>query len=252
MTVYDLRGGEKTAEVMERLNEKFKDGGVVFKSCIITSVWLHEDLAHYLEQTTEMELKKERIERQNEYEMLQIRQESEMQVEEIKRKTEQVLVTEAGRKKRSELEFEQNSVKTEEAGRVAMIEAETTTEVDALEVNAKKVRIKNESETQRVTAIAKADADAIAMRIHAETAAVVEKIKAECQEADMVADANVVKFEATAEKEASHYLVAQRKHELETREKGVLKQMAQTGTFNLVGDSGDKILQAMMSGAMKK
>merc|ERR1712007_121552 len=51
-----------------------------------------------------------------------------------------------------------------------------------------------------------------------------------------------------AEAEASKHLQHKRRHELEMREKDVLMRLALKGKFNLIGEPGDKIVNAVMTG----
>lgn len=246
-TVYSLRG-DRADFMLEMLNDKFKNAGIKFTDVKVTTVWLPDELADSLENTTRYAKSKEKLERENEYEMLQIRQSSDMAIEEIKRKSEQVLVSEAGRKKRAELEFEQRSVKAEEDGRINMIEAETQVEVQKMAVLTQLSRTKTELETYRVTELAKADAQAAATKIKAEMDFEAATIEAGWQQEKMICDAEATKHEADAEALASKCLVAQRKHELSTREKTILAGLAAKGDFNLTGSAGDTIVGAMMSG----
>lgn len=250
-SVYSLRGDR--AEIMLKLlNDKFNHAGVHFSDVKITAVWLPDLLAGYLEKSTKLQKAMDRTKRQTEYEMLQISMESEMQIEEIRRRQEQVLVTEAGRKRRAELEFEQRSVKAEEDGRVAIIKAEGKVDVMKLTTNTELNRTKLKMETQRTSDIATAEANANVKKIAADLAEEEEVIKATVQMEQMVFDAEVTKYEADAESEASRHLAAKRSHELALREKGILGRLAEQGKFNLIGTPGDRMISAMMAGSFQR
>lgn len=246
-TVYTLRGDR--ADLMLRLlNEKFQESGVHFSDVKIIAVWLPDELANCLEQTTQMEKAMEKLRRQTEFEVLEIKQESEMQVEEIKRKAEQVLVTENGRKRRAELQFQQKKVRADEEAGVATLEAEEKGEVALKRSQAKLNRTKTSLETARVDETSRTEAAANARRIRADTIAEEKEIEAQWMEEQMVCDAEATKFEADAEKEASKSLVAKRQHELELREKRILGKLAAGGHFKLIGTPGDQLVSAMMTG----
>lgn len=249
-TVYGLRG-DKADILLKSLNEKFEVAGVTFSGVKITSIWLPDSLAKYLEVSTKMAKAMEKLERQNEYERMEIVQESEMAIEEINRKKEQVIVAESGRKKRAELEFEQRSVKAEEDGRVALIEAEAKGERMVLTSQTQLNRTKTQLETWRVTELAKAEAEANRVRVQAELAEEQAIIQGNWQEEKMLCEAQATKYEAAAEAEASRCLVAKRRHQLDLREKAILTKLAEQGNFNLVGSSGDKMVAAMMKGSFK-
>mmetsp|Transcript_70301 Transcript_70301/g.128751 ORF Transcript_70301/g.128751 Transcript_70301/m.128751 type:complete len:436 (-) Transcript_70301:126-1433(-) len=246
-TVYSLRG-DRADELLKTLNGKFNAMGVNFSDVKITAVWLPDSLAGYLEKTTKLLKMMDKDTRQNEFEKLNISMESDMDIENIKRKQEQVLVTEAGRKRRAELEFEQRSVKAEEDGRVAMVSAEGRVEVMKVQTNTELNRTKMKMETVRTTEYAQAQASANTKKIQADLEQEEEEIKANWQMEKMVCEAEVTKFEAGAEAEASLHLAAKRKHEMDLREKGILAGLAERGRFNLIGTPGDRIISAMMSG----
>jgi len=247
-TVYGLRG-DKAGILLQALNEKFEVGGVSFSDVKITSIWLPDSLAQYLEVSTKMAKAMEKLDRQNEFERMEIQQESEMAIEEINRKKEQVIVAESGRKKRAELEFEQRSVKAEEDGRVALIEAEAKGDVMVLTSQTQLNRTKTQLETWRVTELAKAEAEANKVRVQAELAEEQAIIQANWQEEKMLCEAQATKYESAAEAEASRCLAAKRRHQLDLREKAILTKLAEQGNFNLVGSSGDKMVAAMMKGS---
>lgn len=250
-TVYALRG-ERADVMLKMLNDKFIESGVTFHDCKVTAVWLPDVLANSLEITTKMGKGMERLKTANEYEFLQIRQESEMQIEEIRRRQEQVLVAEAGRKRRAELEFEQRSVKAEENGEVAMIEANGKVEVDKLRTQTDLDRTKKQFTTWRITEIAKAEANSNASKIKADLMEEQAIIEASWKEQKMLDDAEVIKCEAVMEKEAIRNLAAKREHDLLIREKGILGQFAAKGSFNLIGTPGDKLVNAMLKGTFSQ
>lgn len=248
-TVYWLRG-DRAKDMLPRLNSVFEGSGVAFSDVKITAVWLPDSLANSLESTTMMDKAMDKLKRQNEYEMLKINMENAMQIEEIKRRLEQVLVAEQGRGARAELEFDQRKVKAEEDGRVALIDAEAKSQVMKLEAQTQLNRTKVTLETLQVQEHAKAKEYDCKVRHDAEVDCEVREIAAGWNEKKMICEAGATKHEAAAEKEASRGLVAKRKHELDLREKEILATLAETGNFNLVGSSGDRLIGAMMTGKL--
>jgi len=248
-TVYWLRG-DRTKDMLPRLNEVFEGSGVMFSDVKITSVWLPNELANCLENTTKMDKKMDKLKRENEYEMLRINMQTAMNIEEIKRRLEQTLVAEQGRANRAELEFDQRKVKAEEDGRVALIDAESTSQVTHLETETQLKRTKVTLETLQVQENAQAKEYDLTVRKEAELNGEVREITASMNEKTMICEAEATKYEAAAEKEASKGLIHARKHELDLREKEILASLAGTGNFNLVGTSGDRLVAAMMTGKL--
>jgi len=251
-TVYELRSGKKTDMMLNMLNDKFVHGGVKFHDVKVTSVWLPHALANSWEVTTKMDKGMEKATTAHEFDTLQIRQESEMQLEEIRRRQEQTLVTEAGKKRRAELEKEQRNVKAEEEGSVAMLLAEGKVDVDKLKTKTDLERTKMRLETWRVKELAEAESKAQAKKIAADMEEEHAVIQAGWQEEKMLQDAEVTKTEAEMEKEAMQNLAKKRQFDLMMREKGILKQLASKGSFNLIGTPGDKLIQAMLSGSFSE
>jgi regulator of protease activity HflC (stomatin/prohibitin superfamily) len=247
-TVYSLRG-ENATLMLKLLNDKFLQSGVRFSDVKITSVWLPDELATCLETTTKLNKAMERLSRQNEYEMMQIKLDSEMAIEEIRRKCEQVLVTEAGRKRKAELEFEQRSVKAEEDGRVALIQSEGITEVNMVDVQSQYNRTKQQMETFQLTEVARAAAAHEAVKIAADHEAEALDIEAGYKYDEMRYEGLCLKAHASYEKDSSRTLFAKRKHELDLKEKGMLCELARIGNFNLIGTAGDRIIDAVMKGS---
>lgn len=247
--VYALRG-DRAEKMLNMLNEKFLFAGVTFSDVKITSVWLPAALSSVLEATTTRFKSMDRITREHEYNILQINQDCDMAIEKISREKEQCLVTEAGRKKKAELEFDKRSVKAEEDGRVAAITAEMEAEVMILNATAQLNRTKTELEAWRIGELAKAEMEGLVIKTKGELAAEAKLIEANWEEEQMICEAEATKHEASAEKEASRSLIAKRKHELEMREKGILSKLAEVGRFNLVGASADRLIEAMLSGSL--
>lgn len=246
-SVYDLRG-ERADIVLKLLNDKFLESGVRFSDVKITDVILPATLAECLETTTKLNKAMERLKRQNEYEMMEIKLESEMAIEEIRRKTEQVLVVESGAKRRAELEFEQKSVRAEEDGRVSLIDAEGQAEVNLLKAKAELDRRRKEMEKFQVEQIVAASVDATEVMLQADMHEETEVIGAEARREEMVNEAMGIKHECATERMADKMLAASRRHQVDLREKTIIGELAENGNFNLVGTSGDKIVESMMSG----
>lgn len=248
-TVYELRG-TKADDMLQMLNEKFLESGVAFEDVKIVSVWLPPSLTKYLEFTTSTQNTMMKLERQQEFEVLQVRQESEMQIEEIERQCEQVLISESGRKKRAQLTFEQQSIKAEEEGRVNMIQAEGKIQVMSLVTTSELQRKKTQLETERIREINKAEMEATTLVSQADLAAEQRVIEAGYKEQQMLCEAEITKHEAQVQSQSLTCLAQKRAHELVMREREILASFAAAGQFNLVGAAGDHLIQAMMIGSV--
>jgi len=249
--VYNLRGDASEADVMmAKLNRKFENCGVNFSAVKITSVWLPHELAKCLENTTKMQKSMQTIQRKHEFEILQINQDCEMACENIKRRCENALVAESGRKKRAEIDFEQQSVKTTEEGNVQMIRAEQVAEVKLMEANIKLNNTQATLERQRIIAVVKAEEDSNQKRVQGALAGEKKLMQGQTQQEQMECEAESIKAEASAEEEASRCLIEARKHQLDLREKAILQKLAAQGNFNLIGTPADRLIDAMMSGSL--
>jgi len=96
--------------------------------------------------------------------------------------------------------------------------------------------------------VAKAQAAAGATKVEADHEQERALIEGDYKQAEMEYEAGVLKAHASYEKDAYRLLVRKRRHEYELKEKKILAELAEAGKFNLIGTSGDKMVQAMMSG----
>eukprot|EP00929_Paragymnodinium_shiwhaense_P015689 TRINITY_DN123792_c0_g1_i1.p1 TRINITY_DN123792_c0_g1~~TRINITY_DN123792_c0_g1_i1.p1 ORF type:complete len:418 (-),score=144.01 TRINITY_DN123792_c0_g1_i1:137-1390(-) len=247
-SVYGLRG-ERADKMLNLLNEKFSESGVNFSDVKVTAVWLPHELASTLEKTTMKDKSMHCIRRKQEFELMQINQDTEMQIENITRKTEQALVTEAGNKRRAEMEFDRDMVQAEAEAIVRLLKAEEQSEVMIIESNSQLNRTKTQLETERVKKIALADSEGQETRLHGELLSEKKIMDGHIKEETMICDAEALKHEAAADKLATKSMAKKRQHELELREKEILSKLAASGQFNLVGSSADTIIQATMQGS---
>lgn len=247
--VWKLRGN-RAEGILKHLNDKFNDvgGGVRFSDCKITSVVLPVSLQSSLESTTEMRKAMDKAVRAQEYELGEIQRKSDMDLEELKRKNEQTVVMENGKKKRAGLDHEQQVVKANEERQVSMIEAQQKVQVQRTEANALLERTKIDLDVYRLDTISKAEADAEARRVKAEIEHESIIMNAEADMNKLRGEATAVSMDAEAEAAAAQHLTKKRKHELEMREREILTKLASKANFNLIGEPGDKLVEAVMDG----
>merc|ERR1719264_1189337 len=119
-----------------------------------------------------------------------------------------------------------------------------------LETQAQLNRTKTQLEAWRVAETAKAEAQANQVKVKADLAEEETIIQGSWQE-EMICEAAATKHDASAEKDASRCLQAKRQHDLDMRQKDILKKLAGTGNFNLIGTHGDRLLESMMCGSLK-
>jgi regulator of protease activity HflC (stomatin/prohibitin superfamily) len=246
-TVWTLRGNRAEA-ILAHLKNKFEGTGVVFNNCTITSVTLPPSLQSSLQNTTELRKAMEKTVREQQYTIAEIRRTSDLDLEELKRKNEQSVVAEQGRKKRAALEKETMVVKAAEERQVAVIETKAKNEVMKAEATALLKRTESEVQRFRVETISKAEAEADAKRVQADIAYETSTLNAEAEKQKLCGDAEAIKMDAAAEAAASVHLVMKRKFELDLREKEILNKLATKGNFNLIGEPGDKMVDAVMTG----
>jgi len=246
-TVRMLRGN-RAEGFLKLLNEKFEEMGVVFSNCTITAVILPEALENSLEKTTELRKAMDRTKREHEFQLGELQRKADMELEELGRKNEQTIVMEQGKKKRAELEMQQRMVKEEETTQTAVIEAQTKAQVNMMEAKASLDRGRINMERERVESISRAEADAEARRVQADIKYKTVQMTSEAEKRKYEAEAAATRLDAEAEAKAATNLVHKRRHELEIREKEVLRKLAQKANYNLIGEQGDKLVNAMMTG----
>lgn len=245
--VYTLRGN-RAVEVLTHLNQKFDSCGVVFSNCTIKSVELPESLMACHENATNMKKAMAKAKRQQEFEIGEIKRRSEIELEELRWKCDQALVVENGRKKHAELEHEQKLVKASEQLQNATIETQQKIQVRLMEARALLDRTRTEMEKTKVEMLSKAKVDAEATKVQADIGYETTLLHAEAERQRLSGEAKAIKMDADAEREASRHLTHKRKHEIEMREKEILTKLAQKANYNMIGESGDKIVGAMLTG----
>merc|ERR1719482_2625840 len=234
-TVWTLRGNRADA-ILTHLNNKFEGTGVVFNNCTITAVVLPPALQSALEHTTELKKAMEKTKREQEYEIGEIKRKSDIELEELKRKNEQTVVMEHGRKKRASLQHEEKIVQAGQERQVAVIQTSEKTQVEKNEATAKLKRTQIEVQRHRVETISKAEADAEALRVQADIAYENMTLNAEAEKQKFIGEAKAIKMDADAERATSQQL----------------NKIAQKGNFNLIGEPGDKMVDAVMTGRFSK
>lgn len=249
-TVRTLRGN-RADELLAMLNKKFDSSGVAFSNCTITSVILPPQLEASLEHTTEMRKSMDKMTREHEYLIGEIQRKSALDLEELNRKNEQTIVMENGKKKRAELNHEQRMVKESELTSTVMIQEQQNAQVKLMETKAALERAKVDVERKRVETLSQAEADAEATRVKADIGFEKALMDADAEKARFSGDAEAVRLDAQAEAKASQHLTHKRRHELEMREKAVLMKLAQKANYNLVGEPGDRLVNAVMTGHLE-
>jgi len=245
--IWKLRGN-RAESLLQHLNHKFTESGVMFSNCTITSVTLPSSLQQSLESTTTMVKAMDKATRDQEYELQEIRRSSDLELDELKRKHEQVVVAESGNKKRVELQHEQKKVKMQENRQVQVIDAQQKAQVKLMEAKAALERTKTDMEKHRVESISKAEAKDHAARTQADVDYETALVNAEAERQKFLGEAKSIKLDAAAEAEAGKHLTNKRKHDLDIREKAILTKLAEKAKYNLIGEPGDRLVDAVMTG----
>jgi regulator of protease activity HflC (stomatin/prohibitin superfamily) len=243
-----LLTGNRAEVLITHLNNKFNGLGVNFNNCTIQHVELPGELAESLRSATTMKKQMDEKVRKQKYDIDEVEKKSKFTLDELAKKNEQTIVAEQGRKKRAGLSHERQVVKAGEERQVKVIEAQTITQVAIAEIKAQFERTETDLQRYRVEQISKAEADAEARRVQADIAYEKVTVDAEAEKNRYIGDAKAIRLEAEAEKETSKHLVQKRKFELDMREKQILNKLAAKGNFNLIGDHGDKMVDAVITG----
>jgi len=248
--VYSLRGN-RAGNLISQLNDKFKLSGVVFTDCKITAVWLPPELAASLEATTKMKSQAQTVEKEFEYQALQVRQVADLSVQEIQRKNEQLQVQEAGKKRMATVSQDQEKLKAEETSRVAIAKAEEQVQVMRLDAEADLRRAKIEAEKKKMEALNEARKEAQEIKLQADLDYRLGLADSLTELAQQKQKAEAIRLETEVEKSLAKTLALQRSHEISLAKKVVLAELAEKGDYNLVGRDGDAVCKALIEGEMK-
>merc|ERR1719171_1695942 len=116
--------GSKASNLLEVLNEKFREVGVVFTDCKVVDVELPRVLVENHSYAKEMEISMQNLDRDHRFQMGEIERQADISVRGVQRAAEAAIVTENGKKKQAQLMMEQRVQKMEEQKRVQVITAE--------------------------------------------------------------------------------------------------------------------------------
>merc|ERR1719155_315850 len=116
--------GSKASDLLEVLNEKFREMGVVFTDCKVVDVELPRVLVENHSYAKEMEITMGNLDRDHRFQMGEIERQADISVRGVTRAAEAAIVTENGKKKQAQLMMEQKVQKMEEQKRVQVITAE--------------------------------------------------------------------------------------------------------------------------------
>jgi regulator of protease activity HflC (stomatin/prohibitin superfamily) len=245
--VLQLRGN-KASDLLEVLNTKFAELGVVFSDCKVVDVELPRTLVENHSYAKEMEIMMKNADREHRFQMGEIERQAEISVRGVERSAEAAIVTENGKKRQAQLLMEQKVQKMEEQKRVQTITAEQNAKVKEMEAKAALERKKVEMDKVRVTLVSDQEGILSSTKVTADLGYDMELVQAEADKFKFVSDAEALKLEGNAEAEALRQLADKRKFELQIKEREILGKMATAGNFNLIGESGDLIIGGIING----
>lgn len=245
--IWKLRGS-KAGTMLDLVNKKFNDFGVICSDCKVLDVILPKELAQALERTTAMEKSMAKIAKAQEFAILEISQKSEMEVEAEKKQGEQRIVAEHGKKSRSLIARNQMLVQCEQSRQVATMKAEEQAQVAIGTAAAALERKKTDLEGMKVTQIsaARAKLSQIKSQADVEFNQIATQAKSRLAETKYAAEA--LDSDAGAERDAAAHLTASRTVELQMQQMEVLQKIAGDAQFNLIGEAGDRIINSILLG----
>lgn len=248
-TVRSLRGNRADA-MLAHLTNKFSESGVSFSACTITSVTLPDSLERSLENTTEMDKAMKAAKRQQEYEVRQIEQAADMDLNQLTRQHENVIMQEQGKKQAAQNYHRKKLEKTTEELRVAMINAQQDAEVKKMQLTGVLERTHKSMQLERNEGVSIAEAKAESVRVTADNDFYKRQAEADAEREKMIGEAESIRLDAEAEKTASQHLTHKRRHLIDMREKDVIMKLAEKSKFNLIGGAGDTLVDAVMTGKL--
>jgi len=251
LDIYTLRGTQATGMITQ-LDAKFQFTGVKFQDCKITGVWLPPDLAATLENTTKVKSRLQTEKKEHEYKVMMKKQRLEIDIEGVRRKNDQQMVTAQGEKRMALVEQEQSKLKALEDRDVERLRVEEETIVKLRRAEAELNRAKAEAAKLRVETMndAKKEEQRIHMEADMDTKMKITDAMGDLQVALKEADA--LRLEADAEKKGRSLLAAKRQHELAMEEKKILQDLAMNGKFNLIGESADSVIKSVLQADIPK
>jgi len=198
-----------------------------------------------------MRSQEQTVEKEHEFQALQVRQQAEMTVQEIQRKTEQLIVQDNGKKRMATIAQEQEKINAEEKARVAIAKAEEEVATKTTQAQSDLNRAKVQAEKNKMEQINKARMEEQEIKLQADLEAKMMSADSFIELTQAKQKAEAIKLEAKAEKELGAQIQKTREHELALERKKILADLAEHGDFNLVGAQGDAALKSLLDGEIK-
>eukprot|EP01006_Ploeotia_vitrea_P057737 TRINITY_DN68205_c5_g1_i1.p2 TRINITY_DN68205_c5_g1~~TRINITY_DN68205_c5_g1_i1.p2 ORF type:complete len:418 (-),score=233.54 TRINITY_DN68205_c5_g1_i1:1167-2420(-) len=247
--IYELRGAgdPRVVKTLQELNKKFEAFGVSFKQAAITDVHFSEELQQCLQDTTNFKSKINEQQKQQRHAMDQIQFNADREMKELIKEHERAIQELQATRTRLLLDRKKRMTEVESYAEVKQTDALKQARVD---------QTKAESEL----AVAERAAQKHAQQIEARVRALGDKIRIQAQQEHdtrlvqsaakaqaATFEANAVRQEAMAEREAAQKLKTKREHDLAMAKQEVYQNMARNTKVVIGGPAGSKILDSIVN-----
>lgn len=242
LEVYNIKGKEHTAEMVNYMNDLFSSKGIEVRSVIITNVKLADSIANELEEKATYASKNTLERKRQFFEIRTINDDQEYLLKEERMKLDRDYEHEKSKKNRAEVNKEHRLVDAETSKMVAEIHEDTNVEVNKVRVKAELEAAEIQGDIKMTKARITAEGSGKAKKVMAEGDCYALKKEAEAAEkaAKMIADE--IKIRGRAEAELAKNLASRRKYEIEMAKLSIIRELALNGKLTLFGDHKENLL----------
>lgn len=245
--VHEVRGAQAKS-LLGSLNEVFESYGVIFLDIKITSVWLPDEITSAMEQITKHSIQMENVQAAHEFQALQVTMKSNLVLETIKRENEQEKIREASAISLAEIHQKKERLNMEQTVHTAVLKAEERAQVMEFSADAHNRRSRNEAKKYEKQKTNEAKSNKLQKELEADGKLIVGIAESYSVVVQAKEKAKTIELNAQVEEAVGPQVALQRQHELSLESKKVLARLAQSGDYNMVGETGDKLITSLLGG----
>lgn len=242
--IYELRGSGAD-HLMNILNSRFQDFGILFVNATITNVVLPSDVAGALQRITALDQKMKEHVKSHEFELKKLNDTYDLKLQELRLGHERMAAELEAEKQRLRIDLEAKQAEAEKHKELAIIKADQERSVALKKVEAELHNEKIRQETAREMAVKDAEVEAHRALMEAQHWGENKTIESLARVVEAENKANILRIEAEAEKLAQESMKDARNHELKMQLQQAMMSLAHSSKMIINGKEGGRLISAI-------
>eukprot|EP00824_Muranothrix_gubernata_P005760 TRINITY_DN17547_c0_g1_i1.p1 TRINITY_DN17547_c0_g1~~TRINITY_DN17547_c0_g1_i1.p1 ORF type:complete len:438 (+),score=115.86 TRINITY_DN17547_c0_g1_i1:92-1315(+) len=248
--IYELRGA-RADEMLDDINDKFKEFGVHFSNATITEVELPGKLCKSLEKATTYDSRILHEVESHQFNMIEADNTAQRERRETEITNEMAFRELVAEKERALVDQEQKTLEASRKKDVDLLKAKEASEVMKIRAEGDRENSATRAEREVIEKKQKAESDASKKKHAADRESTVLRIQSDAQ-LRLTTDTSQTKLaEAEAEAQAVLMLEAKRSHDLELKRIQVLQEMGHGGRIYVSGQDAEKMIGSILESAIQ-